>query len=137
MTYLSKPDFVQFSANIATILFAVFIGVQLLAAAGIFPVSMLWGGRQTELTMTMRLTSVVAAVMLGVFIYIIRYRAGLVGSVPQPAAIRIAAWVVTGYMALNTLGNFASVSSVERFLFGPMTIVMAVACLIVALSPTN
>lgn len=137
MTYLSKPNFVQLAANIATALFAIFIGVQLLAAAGVFPVSMLWGGRQTELTMTMRLTSVVAAVILGAFIYIIRCRAGLVGSVPPPTVIRIAAWVVTGYMVLNTLGNFASVSSVERFLFGPMTIVMAVACLVVAMSPTN
>ena len=137
MTYLSKPNLVQFSANVATTLFAIFIVVQILAAAGIFPVSMLWGGRQTELTMTMRLTSVVAAVILGVFIYIIRYRAGLLGSMPQPTAVRIAAWVVTGYMALNTLGNFASVSSVERLLFGPLTILMTVACFIVAASSTN
>lgn len=137
MTYLSKPNVVQFSANIATILFALFIVVQLLAAAGVFPISMLWGGRQTELTVTMRLTSVVAAVVLGAFIYIIRYRAGLLGSVPAPTAVRIAAWVVTGYMALNTLGNFASVSAVERFLFGPMTILMTVACLIVAASSHN
>lgn len=56
MTYLARPDFVQLSANIATVLFAIFIGVQLLAAAGVFTVSMLWGGRQTELTPTMRLT---------------------------------------------------------------------------------
>jgi hypothetical protein len=58
----------------------------------------------------------------------------LVGSVPQPTIIRVSAWVVTGYMVLNTLGNFASVSPVERFLFGPMTIVMAVTSLIVAAS---
>ena len=134
MTYLSRPKFVHLSANIATLLFAIFIGVQLLAAVGIFPISMLWGGRQTELTMTMRLTSVVAAVILAAFIYIIRCRAGLAGRMPPPTIIRIAAWVVTGYMVLNTLGNFASVSNVERFLFGPMTIVMAVACLIVAAS---
>ncbi len=67
MTYLSEPVFVQLSANVATALFAIFIGVQLLAAAGVFPVSMLWGGRQTELTLRMRLTSVVAAVVLGDF----------------------------------------------------------------------
>ena len=82
----------------------------------------------------MRVTSVVAAVVLGVFIYIIRYRAGFVGSVPQPIIIRVSAWVVTVYMVLNTFGNFASVSKVERFLFGPMTIVMAIASFIVAAS---
>ncbi|MEZ4644542.1 MAG: hypothetical protein R3E31_17715 [Chloroflexota bacterium] len=137
MTYFSKPKFVQLAANVATALFAVFLVVQILAAAGAFPVSMLWGGRQTELTVALRLTSVVAAVVLGVFIYIMRYRAGLVGSMPQPMWIRIAAWVVTGYMALNTLGNFASVSPVERLLFGPLAILLTAACLVVAASPTN
>ena len=134
MTYFAKPNFVRNAANIATALFAVFIGVQLLAAAGIFPVSMLWGGRQPELTPSLRVTSVVAAVILGAFIYIIRYRAGFVGSVPQPIIIRVSAWMVTAYMILNTFGNFASVSNVERFLFGPMTIVMAISSLIVAAS---
>lgn len=134
MTYLSKPLFVQQAANVATLLFLFFSGVQLLAAAGVVPVSMLWGGRQTELTPSLRLASVVAVLILGAFIYIIRYRAGLLGNTPPPTMIRVAAWVVAGYMALNTLGNFASVSSVERFLFGPLTIVMTVACLIVAAS---
>ncbi len=134
MTYLSKPNFVRNAANIASVLFSIFIIVQLLVAAGIIPISILWGGRQPELTPSLRVTSVVAAVILGVFIYIIRYRAGLVGSVPQPIIIRVLAWVVTGYMVLNTLGNFASVSNVERFLFGPMTTVMAVTSLIVAAS---
>lgn len=137
MTVLSSPNFVQASANIATVLFAIFIGVQLLVAAGVIPVSMLWGGRQTELTPSLRVGSLVAALVLGVFVYIIRYRAGLVGSAPQPTVIRIAAWAVTGYLALNTLGNFASVSPVEKFLFGPLTILMTAACLIVAASQTN
>ena len=137
MTYLSKPNFVRNAANIASILFAIFVVVQLLVAAGIIPISMLWGGRQPELTPSVRVTSVVAAVILGVFIYIIRYRAGLIGSVPQPTIIRVLAWVVTGYMVLNTLGNFASVSNVERFLFGPMTIVMAVTSLVVTASRTG
>lgn len=137
MTYLSKPNFVRNAANIASVLFSIFIIVQLLVAAGIIPISILWGGRQPELTPSLRVTSVVAAVILGVFIYIIRYRAGLVGRVPRPIIIRVLAWVVTGYMVLNTLGNFASVSNVERFLFGPMTIVMAVTSLIVAASPVR
>jgi hypothetical protein len=134
MTYLSKPNFVRNAANIASILFAIFIVVQLLVAAGIIPISILWGGRQPELTPSLRVTSVVAAIILSAFIYIIRYRAGLVGSVPQPTIIRVSAWVVTGYMVLNTLGNFASVSNVERFLFGPMTVVLAITSLIVAAS---
>ena len=134
MTYLAKPNYVRYAANIASALFLILIVVQLLAAIGIIPISMLWGGRQPELTLSLRVTSVVAAAVLGAFIYIVRYRAGLVGRMPQPTIIRVLAWVVAGYMVLNTLGNFASASAVERFLFGPMTIVLAITCLIVAAS---
>lgn len=137
MTYLAKPNFVRNAANLASVLFIIFVVVQLLVAIGIIPSSMLWGGRQPELTASLRVTSVGAAVILGAFIYIIRYRAGLLGRVPQPTIIRVAAWVVTGYMVLNTLGNFASASYVERFVFGPMTIVLAVTSLIVAASRTG
>ncbi len=134
MAYLLNVNFVQTTANIATVLFVFFIGFQLLLAAGLLPVSMAWGGRQTELTPVLRLASIAAVILLGVFIYIIRYRAGLIGSVPAPTAIRVLAWVVAGYMALNTVGNFASVNSIEKLLFGPMTIIITIACIIVAAS---
>jgi len=134
MAYLLNVNFVQTTANIATVLFVFFIGFQLLLAAGLLPVSMAWGGRQTELTPVLRLASIAAVILLGVFIYIIRYRAGLIGSVPAPTSIRVLAWVVAGYMALNTVGNFASVNNIEKLLFGPMTIIITIACIIVAAS---
>lgn len=134
MSYLSRPNFVQTMANVATVLLALFIGMQLLLAAGILPVSIAWGGRQTELTPALRLASIAAAFILAFFIYIIRSRAGLMGSLPVPTWIRVAAWIVTGYMALNTLGNFASVNNVERFVSGPITIAITLACLVVATS---
>ena len=79
MIHFAQLDLVHLSANVATVLFMVFIGAQLLAAAGVLPVSMFWGGRKTELTPSLRIMGVVAAVLLSAFIYVIRYRAGLVG----------------------------------------------------------
>jgi hypothetical protein len=137
MTLLANDKFPKLAANLATILFGLFMGAQLLLAVGILPISMAWGGRQTELTLGLRVASVAAILVLGGFIYIIRYRAGLLGSLPAPRSIRLLAWVVTGFMALNTLGNFASLSSAERLLFGPVTLMIAAACLIVAASRTN
>ena len=134
MTFLSRTDFVHTTANIATVLFALFIGIQLLLASGILPVSIAWGGRQTELTPTLRVTSIVAAIILGIFIYIIRYRAGLTGSEAIPIAIRISSWVVTAYMAFNTLGNLASTSNTEKLLFGPITFLLTIACIIISVS---
>lgn len=137
MTFLADNNVPKLAANIATILFGLFMAAQLLLAVGILPISMAWGGRQTELTPGLRVASIAAILVLAAFIYIIRYRAGLLGSVPTPTSIRVLAWVVTGFMALNTLGNFASLSSAERLLFGPVTLMITVACLIVAVSQTN
>jgi hypothetical protein len=137
MTILANSDFVKTAANIATALLGLFMGVQLLLAVGILPISMAWGGRQSELTPGLRLAGVAAIFILGLFILIIRYRAGLLGSGPAPSGIRVLAWVVTGFMVLNTLGNFASLSNTERLLFGPVTLVIAAASLLVAASRTT
>jgi hypothetical protein len=133
-TVFSGDRIVKISANVATVLLGFLVVVQLLLAVGILPISIAWGGRQSELTTGLQIASVVAAFILGVFIYVIRYRAGLVGSTPIPTAVRIGAWVVTGFMALNTLGNFASANTTEKLLFGPIAIIVFVACLVVSLS---
>jgi hypothetical protein len=44
-----------------------------------------------------------------------------------------AVWVVFGYLVLNTVGNLASSSKIERVVLGSVTVVTAVATLIVAL----
>lgn len=134
MSILADSNLPKLAGNMATILFALFMGVQLLLAAGILPIHIAWGGRQAELTPALRVASLAAVLVLGLFIYIIRYRAGLLGGVPAPTAVRVMAWVITGFMVLNTLGNFTSLSNVERFLFGPMALMMTVACLVVAVS---
>lgn len=125
------------SANIATILFAIVIVLQILLAAGILPVSMAWGGRQSQLTPSLRIASLVAAVLLGAFIYVIRYRAGLVVEKQIPMVIKLISWIITVFMAFNTLGNLASSSSAERLIFGPVTFLLTVACLIVSASNIN
>jgi hypothetical protein len=122
------------AANIATILFAVVIVLQILLAAGILPVSMAWGGRQSQLTTSLRIASLIAAVLLGAFIYVIRYRAGLVVEMPIPLGIKVISWIITAFMAFNTLGNLASSSNGEKIIFGPATFFLTVACLIISAS---
>jgi hypothetical protein len=126
--------------NLATVLFAVVIVLQLLLAAGILPITMAWGGGQSELTPGLRLASLGAVVILAGFAYVIRRRAGLLreGSpaAGQPSAlIKVLSWVVvTAFLVLNTLGNLASPSMAETLVFGAITIVLVVACAIVSLS---
>ena len=137
MISLSNPKLIHLAANSATCLFGVVIVLQMLLAAGIFPISMAWGGRQSELTASLRIASIIAAVLLGVFMYVIRYRAGLVGNVPIPVIIKVVAWMITAFMAFNTLGNITSLSTNEKLFFGPVTFMLSVACLLVSASKSN
>jgi hypothetical protein len=136
MSALSSASVVHIAADVATVLFGVAIMLQLLLAAGILPISMAWGGQRTVLTTGLRLASLVAALILGFFAYVVRRRAGLVGGEVIPTSIRILSWFITAFLALNTVGNLASRSIGEKLLFGPITLVLAVVCFVVSSSKT-
>jgi hypothetical protein len=125
------------AANIATVLFGIVIILQLLLALGILPVTMFWGGTQTELTLGLRLASVATAIILALFAYVIRRRAGLIGDPPPSTLIKILSWVITAFMVLNTLGNLVSQSTAEKIVFTPLTILLAITCFIVSISKTS
>lgn len=50
-----------------------------------------------------------------------------------PSIFRWGVWVLVGAMTLSALGNFASSSGWERFLNGPVALLLALLCLVVAL----
>jgi len=126
----SKRD--RVAATVATILFAIMIALQLLMACGVVPISIAWGGHFQDLSISSRLASFGAAAILGVFTYVIRRR--IVH--PFPLWIRVAAWLITGYMVLNTLGNFLG-TRIEKMFFGPMTVILSICCSVVASSSSE
>jgi hypothetical protein len=137
MSGLRSRSAARILGNIATVLFAATIVLQLLLAAGILPITMAWGGTQSELTLGLRLSSLGAVVILAGFAYVIRRRAGLLGQGPPSTLIKILAWLVTAFLALNTLGNLTSSSLAEKLVFGTITILLAVACAVVSLSRSS
>lgn len=49
--------------------------------------------------------------------------------------LTVAIWAFVGLFALNTAGNVFAKSTVERLAFTPVTLVLAVLCLRLALHP--
>ena len=125
---------VRISANIATILFGIVILIQLLLAAGVLPITMAWGGRHKVLTPGLRIASVIAAIILGLFAYIIRNRAGLMGAESISVWIKVLSWIVTSFMAFNTFTNLMSQSTTEKMVFVPITSILTILCFVVSLS---
>jgi hypothetical protein len=128
----------NFSGNAATLLYVLTIILQLLLASGILPITMAWGGREPVLTTNLRIASLASAAFLLIFIYIIRRRAGLVGDAPVTPIIKVLSWLITGFSALNFLGILASLSNGEKILFGPISFLLLVSCILVSISkPTS
>ena len=121
------------ASRIAVSLFCLMAVIQIGIAVGLLPVTIVWGGSQHARTWQNSVASVVAAVILLGMAGIVHFRATVaVPSLP----LRVAAWIVAGYMMLNTLGNFLSPSWVERYIFGTMTVVLAICSAVVASSST-
>ena len=137
MISLSNTKLVHLTANVATSLFVVTIMIQILLAAGVLPVSLAWGGQAPLSTPTLRVASVISAMILSAFIYVIRSRAGLNGNGSVPAIVKIGSWIITGFMALNTLGNITSSNSIEKFVFAAITFTLSVVCLLISASKSN
>ena len=97
-----------------------FAGLQVALAAGAPLGEHVWGGTQERVLPTgMRVAAATAAIALPAMAAVVARRAGLVG---RPARwLTPATWLIAGFLALNTVGNLASSSPVERFAFAPVT----------------
>ncbi|MBT3321300.1 MAG: hypothetical protein HN392_03345 [Anaerolineae bacterium] len=134
MSILSNRSVIHPAAKAATVLYGLTAFLQLLLAAGILPVTMAWGGRQSVLTPGLRVLSLVAIAILVFFAYVIRRRAKLIDGVVVPTFVKILAWVITAYSALNFLGVITSLSMGEKLLFGPISFFLLIACFLISSS---
>ena len=101
-----------------------FAGLQVALAAGAPLGEHVWGGSQGQvLSPRMRVVAVGSGVVLVSMAHAVGRRAGYGG--PPARWTGPATWATAAYTAINTAGNLASTSSVERSLFGPATAVAA------------
>jgi hypothetical protein len=96
-----------------------------------------WGGTHVQLPVGLRIASVLAAGFWVLAVLIVLGRAGYQIS-PLPSVFtRWGTWILVGLLPLGALMNFASPSSWERFLWGPVALILGLLCLVVARSATQ
>jgi hypothetical protein len=122
------------AAIVAAVLLAVMAAIQLGLAAGLALGAHVLGGRYPGVLPTQaRVGSAIAAALLVVFGLVVLARAGVVGRPDGIAGLLApACWAIAAYLVLNTLGNLASKSRIERTVFAAMTAILAVLCGFVA-----
>jgi hypothetical protein len=83
--------------------------------------------------MGLRIASAVAVGIWILAVMIVLGRAGYTSPL-SPGFVRWGMWILVGVLALGALMNFASPSSWERFIWGPVGVVLTVMSFLVARS---
>jgi len=92
-----------------------------------------WGGGRDALPPSLRIASAFAVVFLVVAAAIVLGRAGYWGRDDGPFGVfRWGTWALVVVLILSGLANVASSSAWERFLNGPVGLLLGLLCLIVA-----
>jgi hypothetical protein len=116
-------------ALLATLILSLVALLQLLLAAGAPLGRLAWGGEHRVLPAKLRLGSVAAVPLLLLAAWAILARVDLVLPGTDVALVPVGTWIFGGLFVLNTLGNLASKSQVERIVMTPLTLILA-ACFI-------
>jgi hypothetical protein len=90
---------------------------------GVVPYSVVWGGRLTSKSRMIVFEAISFIVNL-IIIFLILLRAGYIRT-SRTNITRISMWVIFGIFVLNTVGNLFSASSLERAIFTPLTLLLA------------
>ena len=122
-----------FAALAATVILGALAVFQFALIAGAPLGRFAWGGQHRVLPTRLRIGSLVSIVLYAIFAVIILQRADLISVVPDAIA-RVGIWILTAYFVLGIVMNGISRSKPERNLMTPVSLVLAVLCLLVALS---
>lgn len=133
---LSSRRVTRAAAVLAAAGFAGIAVFQLALAAGAPWGHAAWGGAEAELSTAQRIGSAVAVAVWIAATLIVLGRAGFwrIAGGRSAALVRRGTWVLAALSGLSALANFASQSSWERYLLGPLALVLAGLCLVVTRS---
>ena len=122
----------KFATNALLIIFILVMLFHVLVLVGIIPFDIVWGGRlkSKEDMIPFEITSIALnSIMLG----IVMMQAGLLKLNVKPIVLKIAFWCMFVLFAINTIGNIFSNNELERLIFTPLTLLLSVFCLRLAI----
>lgn len=98
--------------------------------AGVVPADMVWGGRAVDHFLMMEAISIFINLS---FMMIIALKIKLIRVEVNPRGLQIMIWLVFVIFLLNTLGNLVAINSLEKYIFTPLTAILSVLALRLAI----
>jgi len=115
----------KLAGNMLLIIFGLLAVFHILVLLNLLPSSMVWGGQADISGSSLRTLETLSLIFTVLFAIIIAVKIGYVKIRKFKRIITILLWIIFGYLVLNTAGNLASSSSIEKLVFTPITIVSA------------
>lgn len=120
-------------ANIILLILGGMCVFHVLVMAGALPGDMVWGGRAAVSQSDLLLMEAIALIVTLLFMLVIAMKAGYLLSGKLPRTVNAAVWVIAVYFTLNIIGNLTSPSLVEKLIFTPVAVALAVLSFMLAL----
>ncbi len=124
---------VKVAGNTLLVSLGVLAVMHILVLLGFVPSDIVWGGQIGDSFANLLALEITALLVTGVFALIIAAKVGYIQAGRYKRAVDIGAWIIFAFLILNTLGNLASGVSAENFVFAPITLLLALCALRVAL----
>jgi hypothetical protein len=121
------------AGNILLICLALLAAFHVFVIIGIVPSDIIWGGQIDDPHSNLFTLEIIALFVLVLFAIIISAKMGYIKANKFRKPTTIGVWIVFAYFVLNTIGNLASDVSFENLIFAPITILMALCSLRLAI----
>lgn len=123
----------KLAANLLLILFGFLIVFHLAVLLNLLPSNIVWGGQAAASPAALRTLELVSLALTILFALVVAARAGYLPVGRFQKAITILLWLIFAYLLLNTLGNLAAASLLEKLIFTPLTLLAALLTLRLAI----
>ncbi len=125
----------KLAGNILLLALGALAVFHVLVLLGIVPPDIVWGGQAAATPENLFALEIVALIVTILFVVLIAMKLNYFGGGKFRRAVNIGIWILFAYLVLNTLGNLASGVTLEKLLFTPITIILALLALRLALEP--
>ncbi|MFC2062634.1 hypothetical protein ACFLS8_01615 [Chloroflexota bacterium] len=124
----------ELAAWVAVILFFWLMCFQILLALGFPYGKAAWGGKYIKLPSRLRIASLFSAVVFVVASLFVLEKANILSIFNSSTLVTVGVWILVAFFGLNTLSNLASKSKLEKRVMTPISLTLALLCLIVAIT---
>ena len=123
----------KLAGNILLAALGVLFIFHILILLKVLPADIVWGGQIQGAQKNLVLFESIALAGTLLFMLIIASKTGYINAGDLSWAVNIGVWLTFAFLVLNTVGNLASGVSFENLVFAPITIILALCALRLAI----